>query len=293
MPELPEVETVRSGLAANVLGATISDVKVFENRSIRQHDKGKKDFQSQLVGNKIVSANRRGKFMWLQLQNENRDDALVIHLGMSGQVLLHKTSELEKHARVVFDLQGKRNKQLTMRFVDQRMFGGMFLDSLIQTPEGDLLPSRVTHIARDLFDPFVDDDKIVAEILKRKAGIKSLLLNQSIVSGVGNIYADEALWQTKLHYLTPGSRLKASQVSQTLSALREIMQKAIAAGGTSFDEQYVRVNGESGWFEVELNAYGQEGEPCARCGRQIVREAWANRSSHRCPRCQPARNLGG
>ncbi len=293
MPELPEVETVRSGLAANVLGATISDVNVFENRSIRQHDKGKKDFQSQLVGNKIVSANRRGKFMWLQLQNENRDDALVIHLGMSGQVLLHKTSELEKHARVVFDLQGKRNKQLTMRFVDQRMFGGMFLDSLIQTPEGDFLPSRVTHIARDLFDPFVDDDKIVAEILKRKAGIKSLLLNQSIVSGVGNIYADEALWQTKLHYLTPGSRLKASQVSQTLSALREIMQKAIAAGGTSFDEQYVRVNGESGWFEVELNAYGQEGEPCARCGRQIVREAWANRSSHRCPRCQPARNLGG
>ncbi len=293
MPELPEVETVRSGLAANVLGATISDVNVFENRSIRQHDKGKKDFQSQLVGNKILSANRRGKFMWLQLQNENRDDALVIHLGMSGQVLLHKTSELEKHARVVFDLQGKRNKQLTMRFVDQRMFGGMFLDSLIQTPEGDFLPSRVTHIARDLFDPFVDDDKIVAEILKRKAGIKSLLLNQSIVSGVGNIYADEALWQTKLHYLTPGSRLKSSQVSQTLSALREIMQKAIAAGGTSFDEQYVRVNGESGWFEVELNAYGQEGEPCARCGRQIVREAWANRSSHRCPRCQPARNLGG
>ncbi len=293
MPELPEVETVRSGLAANVLGATISNVKVLENRSIRQHDKGKKDFQSQLVGNKILSANRRGKFMWLQLQNENRDDALVIHLGMSGQVLLHKTSELEKHARVVFDLQGKRNKQLTMRFVDQRMFGGMFLDSLIKNPEGDLLPSRVTHIARDLFDPFVDDDKIVAEILKRKAGIKSLLLNQSIVSGVGNIYADEALWQTKLHYLTPGSRLKASQVSQTLSALREIMQKAIAAGGTSFDEQYVRVNGESGWFEVELNAYGQEGEPCARCGRQIVREAWANRSSHRCPRCQPARNLGG
>jgi len=293
MPELPEVETVRSGLAASVLGTKISDVKVFENRSIRQHDKGKKDFQSQLIGNKIVSANRRGKFMWLQLENENRDDALVIHLGMSGQVLLHKTSELEKHARVVFDLQGKRNKQITMRFVDQRMFGGMFLDSLIQTPEGDLLPSRVTHIARDLFDPFVDDDKIVSDILKRKAGIKSLLLNQSIVSGVGNIYADEALWQTKLHYLTPGSKLKASQVSQTLVALREIMQKAIAAGGTSFDEQYVRVNGESGWFEVELNAYGQEGEPCARCGRQIVREAWANRSSHRCPRCQPARNLGG
>ncbi len=293
MPELPEVETVRSGLAAKILGAKIDEVKVFENRSIRQHEKGKKDFQSQLAGNKVVSANRRGKFMWLQLENQNRDDALVIHLGMSGQVLIHRPEELERHARVVVELTTKRNKKLTMRFVDQRMFGGMFLDSLTQTSEGDLLPIRVSHIARDLFDPFVDDEKIVADILKRKAGIKSLLLNQAIVSGVGNIYADEALWQTKLHYLTPGSRLKPKQVHQTLAALREIMQKAILAGGTSFDEQYVRVNGESGWFEVELNAYGQEGEPCARCGREIVREAWANRSSHRCPRCQPARNLGG
>lgn len=293
MPELPEVETVRSGLASQILGAKINQVKVFENRSIRQHDKGKRDFQSQLIENKVVSANRRGKFMWLQLENQKRDDALVIHLGMSGQVLIHKTQELEKHARVVFDLTTKRGKNLTMRFVDQRMFGGMFLDSLLQTAQGDLLPSRVWHIARDLFDPFVNDDQIVADIRKRKAGIKSLLLNQAIVSGVGNIYADEALWQTKIHYLTPGSFLKPKQIQQILSALREIMQKAILAGGTSFDEQYVRVNGESGWFEVELNAYGQEGQPCARCGREIVREAWANRSSHRCPRCQPARNLGG
>lgn len=293
MPELPEVETVRSGLASQILGAKINNVKVFENRSIRQHDKGKRDFQSQLIENKVVSANRRGKFMWLQLENQKRDDALVIHLGMSGQVLIHKTQELEKHARVVFDLTTKRGKNLTMRFVDQRMFGGMFLDSLLQTAQGDLLPSRVWHIARDLFDSFVNDDQIVADIRKRKAGIKSLLLNQAIVSGVGNIYADEALWQTKIHYLTPGSALKPKQIHQILSALREIMQKAILAGGTSFDEQYVRVNGESGWFEVELNAYGQEGQPCARCGREIVREAWANRSSHRCPRCQPARNLGG
>lgn len=293
MPELPEVETVRSGLASQILGAKINQVKVFENRSIRQHDKGKRDFQSQLIENYVVSANRRGKFMWLQLENQKRDDALVIHLGMSGQVLIHKTQELEKHARVVFDLTTKRGKNLTMRFVDQRMFGGMFLDSLLQTAQGDLLPSRVWHIARDLFDSFVNDDQIVADIRKRKAGIKSLLLNQVIVSGVGNIYADEALWQTKIHYLTPGSALKPKQIHQILSALREIMQKAILAGGTSFDEQYVRVNGESGWFEVELNAYGQEGQPCARCGREIVREAWANRSSHRCPRCQPARNLGG
>jgi len=293
MPELPEVETVRSGLAAKILGATINDVKVFENRSIRQHDKGKRDFQAQLTGNKILAASRRGKFMWLQLENQNRDDALIIHLGMSGQVLIHKTKDVEKHARVVFNLTSKQNKEVKMRFVDQRMFGGMFLDSLIETEEGDLLPSRVTHIARDLFDPYVDDEKIITEIMRRKAGVKSLLLNQSIVSGVGNIYADEALWQTKLHYLTPGSRLKAAQIRLTLGALREIMRKAIAAGGTSFDEQYVRVNGQSGWFEVELNAYGQEGQPCARCGREIVREAWANRSSHRCPRCQPARNLGG
>lgn len=293
MPELPEVETVRSGLAEKIIGCTIESVKVFENRSIRQHEFGKKDFQSQLQNNKIIAANRRGKFMWLQLANHGRDDALVIHLGMSGQVLIHKVAELEKHARVVFELSGKRNQKTQMRFVDQRMFGGMFLDSLIETQAGDLLPSRVSHIARDLFDPFVDDEQIVAEIRKRKAGIKSLLLNQAIVSGVGNIYADEALWQTRLHYLTPGNRLKVQQVQEILTALRQIMEKAIAAGGTSFDDQYVKVNGMSGWFEVELNAYGQEGQPCARCGREIVREAWANRSSHRCPRCQPARNLGG
>ena len=293
MPELPEVETVRSGLAAKVVGATFLKVKVLENRSIRQHILGKRDFQAQLAGNKILSANRRGKFMWLHLENQNRDDALVIHLGMSGQVLINKTKELEKHARVIFELQSKRNSQIAMRFVDQRMFGGMFLDMLIETEAGDFLPSRVSHIARDLFDPFVDDELIVHEIRKRKAGIKSLLLNQAILSGIGNIYADEALWQTRLHYMTPGNRLKDRQVNELLIALREIMTKAIAAGGTSFDEQYVRVNGTSGWFEVELNAYGQEGQPCARCGREIVREAWANRSSHRCPRCQPARNLGG
>lgn len=293
MPELPEVETVRAGLAEKVLGATIASVTVNENRSIRQHDKGAKDFCNQLKGNQIVSASRRGKFLWLNLANQKRDDALVIHLGMSGQVLLHQTTELEKHARIVFELVGKRNKPITMRFVDQRMFGGMFLDSKVSTAEGDKIPGRVTHIARDLFDPFVDDQKIVEDIRSRKAGIKSLLLNQGIVSGVGNIYADEALWAAKLHYLKPGNELKPAQIMATLGHLREIMQKAIAAGGTSFDEQYVRVNGESGWFEVELNAYGQEGEPCPRCGRQIVRESWSNRSSHRCPRCQPAPKRGG
>ena len=293
MPELPEVETVRSGLAEKVLGSTISQVIVKENRSIRQHENGAKDFSNQLKGNHIVSASRRGKFLWLNLANQKREDALVIHLGMSGQVLLHPTDELEKHARIVFELVGKRNRPITMRFVDQRMFGGMFLDSKITTAEGDEIPGRVSHIARDLFDPFVDDEQIINSIRSRKAGIKSLLLNQGIVSGVGNIYADEALWAAKLHYLKPGNELKPAQIATTLHHLREIMSKAIKAGGTSFDEQYVRVNGESGWFEVELNAYGQEGEPCPRCGRLIVREPWSNRSSHRCPRCQPAPKRGG
>ncbi|MCX6402663.1 MAG: DNA-formamidopyrimidine glycosylase, partial [Actinobacteria bacterium] len=153
--------------------------------------------------------------------------------------------------------------------------------------------AQVAHIARDPLDPLFDDDVWRSQLKRKDTEIKRALLDQTLVSGIGNIYADEALWQTKLHYLTPGARLKESKVRETLEALRQIMQRAIAAGGTSFDEQYVRVNGDSGWFEVELNAYGQEGEPCARCGRQIVREAWSNRSSHRCPRCQPARNLGG
>jgi formamidopyrimidine-DNA glycosylase len=199
---------------------------------------------------------------------------------MSGQVLLEpRSSQLHSHVRINIAL---KNASREIRFRDQRLFGGLHLDTL----QGDI-PTSVSHIAPDFFDTRFDLDWVLKTLSKRTAGIKSLLLNQNIVSGVGNIYADEALWLAKVHYLTPGNRLSKSRLETLLLSAHEVMAKAIKAGGTSFDDLYVNVNGESGWFELELNAYGREDEPCSRCGRLIAREAWSNRSSYRCPRCQP------
>lgn len=276
MPELPEVETVRRGLATYAIGKVVSDIEIFDERSL------KKDsvwvFTKALKNKRITSIHRRGKFIWMTL--DDSELALVIHLGMSGQVLLEKHSiPLHPHVRIRIHLTGKARD---MRFVDQRLFGGMHLDALV-----DNVPTSIHHIALDMFDSNYDQESVITKVKSRTAGIKSLLLNQSIVSGIGNIYADEALWHAKIHYLTPGNRLSKVKLEALLDSAKRVMAKAIEAGGTSFDDLYVNVNGESGWFEVDLNAYGREDEPCVRCGRLIVREAWANRSSYRCPGCQP------
>jgi formamidopyrimidine-DNA glycosylase len=291
MPELPEVETVRAGLAAHINDAVIGEVEVLRTRSIRQHVFGEQDFRQRLRGKKIANVSRRGKFLWMPLQDVETsidfkaDEALVVHLGMSGQVLLvEPASDPEKQLRVRLELIGA---PFEIRFVDQRMFGGLHIDQLITVDHEPRVPQSVAHIARDALDPLLDVDAVVASIRRRTAGIKSLLLNQEIMSGIGNIYADEALWRSKLHYATPGLRLGAARLRQLVAHSQEIMRAATEAGGTSFDDLYVNVNGESGWFDVTLAAYGQEGLPCPRCGRPIVREAWSNRSSHRCPRCQP------
>jgi formamidopyrimidine-DNA glycosylase len=291
MPELPEVETVRAGLAAHINNAVVGKVEVLRDRSIRQHVFGELDFLQRLRGKKIAHVSRRGKFLWMPLLDTAAvassipDEALVVHLGMSGQVLLvQPTSDREKQLRVRLELVGA---PFEIRFVDQRMFGGMHIDELVSVEHQQRIPQSVAHIGRDALDPLLDVDSVVASIRRRTAGIKSVLLNQEIMSGVGNIYADEALWRSKLHYATPSHRLSAPRVRELITHSQEIMLSAIEAGGTSFDELYVNVNGESGWFDRTLDAYGQEGLPCARCGRPIVREAWSNRSSHRCPRCQP------
>lgn len=280
MPELPEVETVRRGLA-RVAGLTVKDVEILNPRSIREHQAGARDFQKRLRGQTFEHISRRGKFLWLPTA---REEALVIHLGMTGQALLQKSTEPQpSQTRVRLEF---RNTDLELRFVDQRMFGGMLLDDL-QWHGEERLPRRASHIARDLLDPLLDLDEVISKMRKRQAGIKSVLLNQEIVSGFGNIYADEALWQAKVHYLRPTASLARAQIREVLQAGQEVMARALQAGGTSFDALYVDVNGESGWFQVDLNAYGQEGEPCPRCARPIVREHWSNRSSFRCPRCQP------
>ncbi|MET1058252.1 MAG: bifunctional DNA-formamidopyrimidine glycosylase/DNA-(apurinic or apyrimidinic site) lyase [Nocardioides sp.] len=280
MPELPEVEVVRRGLDAHAVGATISAVEVLHPRPVRRDAGGPSGFVAALTGRTIEAARRRGKYFWLPLDN---GDALLGHLGMSGQMLVQTAGAPdERHLRVRFTLTSSaQDKEL--RFVDQRMFGG-----LLVSPAGADLPTEIAHIARDLLDPEFDVDELVRRVRRRTSGIKRQLLDQSLVSGVGNIYADEALWRAQVHGERPGDRLSAAQVRAVAERAREVMAEALEQGGTSFDALYVNVNGESGYFDRALNAYGQEDQPCPRCGTPIRRVAFMNRSSYFCPTCQPA-----
>jgi formamidopyrimidine-DNA glycosylase len=278
VPELPEVEVVRSGLERHVVGATIEAVEVLHPRPVRRDHRGSTGFVAALVGQRIEAVRRRGKYFWLALAN---GDALLGHLGMSGQMLLHAPGAPdERHLRVRFTLAAPASP-LEMRFVDQRMFGG-----LVVSTGGAELPTEIVHIARDPIDPAFDDDEFVRRARRRTSAVKRLLLDQGLVSGVGNIYADEALWRARLHGERPGDRLTGPVLRELLGHVRDVMGEALAQGGTSFDALYVNVNGESGYFDRSLDAYGQEGEPCRRCGTPIRRVAFMNRSSFFCPRCQ-------
>ncbi|HSK32379.1 MAG TPA: bifunctional DNA-formamidopyrimidine glycosylase/DNA-(apurinic or apyrimidinic site) lyase [Propionicimonas sp.] len=286
MPELPEVEVVRTGLAAALPGRTIAGVTVGHPRPVRRHTGGADDFAASLVGRTFTEPRRRGKFLWLPFTD---GDALMAHLGMSGQFRLDDPgSPLPPQCRVEFTFADGGPE---LRFADQRMFGGLWL-----SPGGADLPVEVSHIARDLFDPLLDTEALVSDIRRRHSGIKRVLLNQGIVSGIGNIYADESLWLARLHYETPADRLTRPRVRELLAAAKGVMAGALAAGGTSFDSLYVNVNGSSGYFGRSLAVYGREDQPCLRCSRPIVREAFMNRSSYLCRTCQrrprPAERVG-
>ncbi len=275
MPELPEVETVRSGLAGILSGRTIVAGRVLHPRPVRRHLGGPSDFESVLVGRTFAEPRRRGKFLWLPFTD---GDAVVAHLGMSGQFRSNlPDASLEPNTRVLWDLDDGRQ----VRFVDQRMFGGVWL-----SPGGAELPTEVAHIALDPFDPAFDPVAVAHRIVARHAGIKRLILDQRIVSGIGNIYADESLWRARLHYDTPGSDLTVRKVAGLLRHATEVMASSLRQGGTSFDRLYVDVNGSSGYHERSLEVYGREGLPCSRCARAIAREAFANRSSYLCTTCQ-------
>ena len=286
MPELPEVEVVRLGLEAHVVGKTMRSVEVLHPRAVRRHDLGGLDLIGQLRGQRISSAQRRGKYLWLVMQPG--DFATVVHLGMSGQMLVQPvTAPPERHLRVRMELSDPDGAEAPvlgrteLRFVDQRMFGGLSV-----SPGGAELPAEVRHIARDPLDPDFDDAAFVAQVRRRASGIKRILLDQTVVSGVGNIYADEALWRAGLHFERLGANLRRSQVEAVLAGVRAVMAEALGQGGTSFDALYVNVNGESGYFERSLEVYGRESLPCSRCGTPIVRVSFMNRSSYFCPRCQ-------
>lgn len=352
MPELPEVETVRAGIADHSLGRPVRAVRVVDARSLRRHLPGPAHFEAALTGRTLRGAYRRGKYLWLTLSEADgtlADEALVVHLGMSGQLLVRdepggdsgSDSGSDSEARAAFDEQPRhlrvalelgpagatsaagatRGAASTSRestgqrllFVDQRIFGGMFLSPLVpdipaavvvnevapdemgqsEVPERFLVPEAVKHIARDPLDEFFDPAAVRRKFLRTSSGIKKVLLDQSVISGVGNIYADEALWRARLHYAKPARTLSAAQTRELLEAVTQVLRESLAAGGTSFDALYVNVLGESGYFERSLNAYGRAGEPCHRCAEAdrtslIVREPFQNRSSYRCPHCQRA-----
>ncbi len=277
MPELPEVETVRRGLARFVVGRTIERVEVLHPRAVRRHLPGAADFIAGLTGRRITAACRRGKYLWLPLDS---GDAILSHLGMSGQLLvLGRDIPDGPHLRVRFDFTDGGPQ---LRFVDQRTFGGMALSL-----GGAKLPSEIAHIAPDPLESKFDDDLFHKALRRRDTGLKRALLDQTLISGVGNIYADEGLWRAKLHYARSTSTMRKPESQRLLDGVRIVMQSALEQGGTSFDSLYVNVNGESGYFDRSLEVYGRRGEPCARCGALIRRDAFMNRSSYYCPRCQP------
>ena len=277
MPELPEVETVRLGLAKWVTGRTIETVEVHHPRAIRRHLPGDVHFAAVLAGRTILDVSRRGKYLWLPLDS---GDAIIGHLGMSGQLLVEPASMPDgPHLRVRF-IFADGDPQL--RFVDQRTFGGMSVSE-----GGATLPDEIAHIARDPMDPLFDDKAFVAALRRKHTEVKRALLDQSLISGIGNIYADEALWRAQLHGARATDALTKPAVRRLLGHVRDVLSAAIKAGGTSFDALYVNVNGESGYFDRSLDAYGREGEPCHRCGTPIRREHFMNRSSFSCPHCQP------
>jgi formamidopyrimidine-DNA glycosylase len=277
VPELPEVEIVRRGLQRDVAGRTVDSVELLHPRATRRHLPGPDDFASAVRGRVIEGARRRGKYLWLPIG----DDAVLAHLGMSGQLLVgDRGRPLSPHVRARFTF---RDAGPDLRFTDQRTFG-----HLAFAPGGAKLPQAISHIAPDPLDETEFDlAELTARIRARRTGIKRALLDQSLVSGIGNIYADEALWRARLHWARPSETLTRGAISRLLSEVRQVFTDALDAGGTSFDALYVNVNGQSGYFERSLAVYGRAGQPCRRCGTPVRRDPFMNRSSYSCPKCQP------
>ncbi|MFS0714873.1 bifunctional DNA-formamidopyrimidine glycosylase/DNA-(apurinic or apyrimidinic site) lyase [Microbacterium sp. 2P01SA-2] len=294
MPELPEVEVVRAGLEPALAGARIEGCTVLDARALTRHAGTPESFERELTGRSLSAAARRGKFLWFPVAGTAR--AVIAHLGMSGQMLLREPgAPTERHERIRWDIVHPEHGELSVLFVDQRTFGSLAVDDLEPTADGAaagrgtdaaLIPGQVRHIARDPLDPAFDVSRFHRELTRRSSGIKRVLLDQGVVSGVGNIYADEALWAARIHPETAASLLSRPARDRLLQAVVAVMTKALAEGGTSFDSQYVNVNGQAGYFAHSLEAYGRTGAECSRCGSAIVRVAFTNRSSHYCPRCQ-------
>ena len=296
MPELPEVETVRAGLAQHVIGAKVEAVEILDSRSLKRYPPGPAAFTAELIGKTFQSVVRRGKFFWLPIAD---DLALSGHLGMSGQVLIRSAAApADGQTRIVLHLKKPSGEPIEFRFIDQRIFGSLAVVDLVPTSDGgpggyspeasvsNTIPAEAAHIARDPLDPMFNLKSVVERLSSKNTEIKRAVLDQNLISGIGNIYADESLWRSRVHYATRASDLSKRKLRELVEVATEVLLEAVEQGGTSFDEQYKNVNGESGYFVQELAAYGQTGKPCPRCGGPIRRDSWANRGSHFCPRCQ-------
>ncbi|GAC69020.1 bifunctional DNA-formamidopyrimidine glycosylase/DNA-(apurinic or apyrimidinic site) lyase [Gordonia soli] len=284
MPELPEVETVRHGLATHIVGRTITGVDVLHPRAVRRHEGGPVDLVGRLRGKEITGVRRRGKYLWLDTGDRDDTAPVVVHLGMSGQMLIATAGAPDHtHLRIRAGLDDGNE----LRFVDQRTFGGWHVDEYADDPAGGPdLPASIVHIAPDPFDDSFDRAAVVARMRTKHSEIKRVLLDQTVISGVGNIYADEALWRARLHGTRVAENISARKLGELIDAASAVMRSALDVGGTSFDALYVNVNGQSGYFERSLNAYGRAGQPCRRCGQIMRRDQFMNRSSYYCPRCQ-------
>ena len=282
MPELPEVETVRAGIERHVVGRTVAAAEVFNPRAVRRDLSGPDGFAAAMAGRTFLRAERRGKYLWFALDDS---EALLAHLGMSGQLLVGDPDRpLDPHVRARFTF---TDGGPDLRFTDQRTFGHLMLVPLAYPDDRSrVVPAPIAHIAPDPLEAAFAAKDFAARLVRKKTQVKRALLDQSLISGIGNIYADEALWRAKLHWARPTETLKPAEVSRLLEAVRDVLTEALKAGGTSFDALYVNVHGESGYFDRSLHAYGREGEPCDRCATPIRRDAFMNRSSYSCPRCQ-------
>ncbi len=354
MPELPEVEAVRRGLARHLTGRRVQAVEVLDPRPLRRQEGGPEAFAAALTGRTVTAAVRRGKFLWMPLDDGH---ALTAHLGMSGQLLVRGAgapdgpadrflarpegsgtpvdltatraptlvrdlSTRPRHLRVRLLMDGgpddAADRGATRRgdggrtsegagerradggpvaldLVDQRMLGGLAVAEMVPTPDGGpgglgspepLLPVMSAHVARDLLDPALDRRAVVARIRSSRRAVKTLLMDQGIVSGVGNIYADEGLWGAGVHGLRHGTELGPRVVGRLLDATADVMERALAVGGTSFDALYVDADGAAGFFARSLAVYGRAGLACRRCGATLRGEVVGGRSHVSCPRCQ-------
>jgi formamidopyrimidine-DNA glycosylase len=283
MPELPEVETIVQGLRKSVVGKRI---KAVQNDGCRVFDQ--RNFCKNLAGKKIKSVTRRGKFIVMEL---SENFYLLIHLGMTGGLFHQKTDEPEdKHDHLILKFADSKTE---LRYNDQRKFGRI---RKLKTVNGKQITDnrKLTTDNRELIidlsqlgpEPLeITADEFAKLVGKRKGRIKTLLLNQNVIAGIGNIYSDEALFEARIHPLTPAHRISKPKLKDLHKAIQRILKKAILAGGSSVDS-YTNLEGERGFFQLEHKVYAREGLKCKRCGTKIKRIRITQRSTHFCPKCQ-------